>query len=220
MRCFEMFVLAPADGLCCVCFITFDYMALVGRAIDGLRAVGGISWQKRRREIQCAPANHLSSWRLRKRCSVPPDWLNGCATWERKMDQLCTQNLLHVILCVLNPYITVTHIPLCGMSLQQDWCTGYSITYLSACFHADLLMLGLLPFSFVSWNWYSRLWRIQNRRVSSSGIWRHVVCWVATDVSEEHIASIFRVEGVISARTSKQACYLLLFVIHRQLQDI
>jgi hypothetical protein len=36
-------------------------------------------------------------------------------------------------------------------------------------------------------------------RVSSSGIWRRVVCWVATDVSEEHIASIFRVE----------ACHLL-----------
>jgi hypothetical protein len=41
-------------------------------------------------------------------------------------------------------------------------------------------------------------------RVSSSVIWRRVVCWVATDVSEEHIASIFRVEEIISARTSKQ----------------
>jgi hypothetical protein len=30
--------------------------------------------------------------------------------------------------------------------------------------------------------------------VSSSGIWRRVVCCVATDVSEEHSASIFRVE--------------------------
>jgi hypothetical protein len=28
---------------------------------------------------------------------------------------------------------------------------------------------------------------------------RRVVCWVATDVSEEHIASIFRVEEIISA---------------------
>jgi hypothetical protein len=32
-----------------------------------------------------------------------------------------------------------------------------------------------------------------------------VVCSVATEVSEEHIASIFRVEEIISARTSKQA---------------
>jgi hypothetical protein len=31
-------------------------------------------------------------------------------------------------------------------------------------------------------------------RVSSSGIWRRVVRWVSTDVSEELIASIFRVE--------------------------
>jgi hypothetical protein len=30
-------------------------------------------------------------------------------------------------------------------------------------------------------------------RVSSSGIWRRVVRWVSTDVSEEHNASIFRV---------------------------
>jgi hypothetical protein len=37
------------------------------------------------------------------------------------------------------------------------------------------------------------------RRVSSSGIWRRVVSWVATDVSEEHIASILRVEEIISA---------------------
>jgi hypothetical protein len=40
-------------------------------------------------------------------------------------------------------------------------------------------------------------------RVSSSGMWPRVVCWVATDVSEEHIASIFRVEEIILARTSK-----------------
>jgi hypothetical protein len=39
-------------------------------------------------------------------------------------------------------------------------------------------------------------------RVSSSGIWCRVVCWVATDVSEEHNASIFRVEKIISARMS------------------
>jgi hypothetical protein len=43
-------------------------------------------------------------------------------------------------------------------------------------------------------------------RVSSSGIWRHVVCWVATDVSGEHIASIFRItlkmEAISSSETS------------------
>jgi hypothetical protein len=33
-----------------------------------------------------------------------------------------------------------------------------------------------------------------NWRVSSSGMWRRVVFWDATDVSEEHIASIFRAE--------------------------
>jgi hypothetical protein len=47
-----------------------------------------------------------------------------------------------------------------------------------------------------------------NDRVSiSSGIWRRVVCWVSTDVSEEHVASIFRVEEISSAKTSKQAEY-------------
>jgi hypothetical protein len=52
-----------------------------------------------------------------------------------------------------------------------------------------------------------RLWerstelRNQNKnwRASSSGIWRRVVHWVSTDVSEEHIASIFRVEEIGSA---------------------
>jgi hypothetical protein len=33
-------------------------------------------------------------------------------------------------------------------------------------------------------------------RVSSSGIWRRVVRWVLSDVSEEHIASTFRVEEI------------------------
>jgi hypothetical protein len=47
----------------------------------------------------------------------------------------------------------------------------------------------------------SRLWR-----VSSCGIWRRVVRWVSTDVSEEHIAYIFRVEEISSAKkNSKQA---------------
>jgi hypothetical protein len=36
-------------------------------------------------------------------------------------------------------------------------------------------------------------------RVSSFGIWRRVVRWVSTDVSEELIASIFRVEEIGSA---------------------
>jgi hypothetical protein len=40
--------------------------------------------------------------------------------------------------------------------------------------------------------------------VSYSGIWRHVVRWVSTEVSEEHIASIFRVE-VISSTRNQQA---------------
>jgi hypothetical protein len=44
-----------------------------------------------------------------------------------------------------------------------------------------------------------------HRRVSSYGIWCRVVRWVSTDVSEEHIASIFRVEEISSAKTSKQA---------------
>jgi hypothetical protein len=41
-------------------------------------------------------------------------------------------------------------------------------------------------------------------RVSSSGIWRRVVRWVAPDVSEERIASIFRVEELVQ-QTSEQA---------------
>jgi hypothetical protein len=41
-------------------------------------------------------------------------------------------------------------------------------------------------------------------RVSSSGIWRRLVRWVAPDVSEERIASIFRVEEVVQ-QTSEQA---------------
>jgi hypothetical protein len=40
---------------------------------------------------------------------------------------------------------------------------------------------------------------ISHWRVSFSGMWRRVVRWVSTDVSEEHIASIFRVEEIISA---------------------
>jgi hypothetical protein len=36
-------------------------------------------------------------------------------------------------------------------------------------------------------------------KVSSSGTWRRVIRWVSTDVSEEHIASIFRVEEIGSA---------------------
>jgi hypothetical protein len=45
---------------------------------------------------------------------------------------------------------------------------------------------------------------------------RRVFCSVTNDVSQEHIASIFRVEEIISAKTSKQAggkqqaCWFLL----------
>jgi hypothetical protein len=42
-------------------------------------------------------------------------------------------------------------------------------------------------------------------RVPSSGIWRHIVCWAATDVSEEHIASIFRVEGIIQQEPARHS---------------
>jgi hypothetical protein len=41
--------------------------------------------------------------------------------------------------------------------------------------------------------------------IPSSGIWRRVLCWVATNVSEEHISSIFRVEEIIQQEpASKQ----------------
>jgi hypothetical protein len=37
------------------------------------------------------------------------------------------------------------------------------------------------------------------------GIWRRAVCWVSTDVSEEHIASIFRVEKISWARNQHES---------------
>jgi hypothetical protein len=40
--------------------------------------------------------------------------------------------------------------------------------------------------------------------VSSSGIWRRVVHWVWTDVSEVHIASIFRVEKIGSTKPASK----------------
>jgi hypothetical protein len=43
-------------------------------------------------------------------------------------------------------------------------------------------------------------------RVSSSAIWRRVVCCVATDVSGEHIAAIFRGQEIIQ---QEPACHLL-----------
>jgi hypothetical protein len=45
-------------------------------------------------------------------------------------------------------------------------------------------------------------------RVLSCGIWRRVVCWVSTDVSEKHIAYIFRVEEIGSAnqRATRWQC--------------
>jgi hypothetical protein len=38
------------------------------------------------------------------------------------------------------------------------------------------------------------LFRKPNKRILSSGIWCCVVCWKSTEISEEHFASIFRVE--------------------------
>jgi hypothetical protein len=38
------------------------------------------------------------------------------------------------------------------------------------------------------------MWQLWLWRFLSYGIQRHVVCWKSTDVSEEHVASIFRVE--------------------------
>jgi hypothetical protein len=38
-----------------------------------------------------------------------------------------------------------------------------------------------------------------------SGLWRRVVRWVSTDVSEEHIASIFKVEGPVSSTLKIEA---------------
>jgi hypothetical protein len=51
---------------------------------------------------------------------------------------------------------------------------------------------------------------VRRCRVSSSGIWCRVVRWVLTDVSEEHIASIFRVEEISSAKTSHLVASWLL----------
>jgi hypothetical protein len=48
----------------------------------------------------------------------------------------------------------------------------------------------------ISFNWLLRCLVV---RVSCSGIWPRVVGWVAPDVSEELIASIFRVEEIGSA---------------------
>jgi hypothetical protein len=71
------------------------------------------------------------------------------------------------------------------LDLQVPKC--YSVTYVLAI----LIWFHLIYLDTQScWYW----------RASSSGIWRHVVCWVSTDVSEEHIASIFRVEEIILAR--------------------
>jgi hypothetical protein len=54
-------------------------------------------------------------------------------------------------------------------------------------------------------------------RVSSSGIWRRVVRWVEPDVSEEHIASVFRVEEEFSKPASclATACSLVCWTILR-----
>jgi hypothetical protein len=56
-----------------------------------------------------------------------------------------------------------------------------------------------------------RLPNYRDRRISSSGMWCRVVRWVSTDVSEEHIASIFRVEEISSTKktASKQVATCL-----------
>jgi hypothetical protein len=43
------------------------------------------------------------------------------------------------------------------------------------------------------------------RRVLSSGTQHHVVSLKSTDVSEEHVASIFKVEEIIQARKQSEA---------------
>jgi hypothetical protein len=54
--------------------------------------------------------------------------------------------------------------------------------------------------------------------VSFFGMWRRVVCWVATDLSEEHIASIFRVEKTIQQEPASKhvarlpACWFLWII--------
>jgi hypothetical protein len=44
-------------------------------------------------------------------------------------------------------------------------------------------------------------YKVQVKR--SSGIQRSAVRWMSTDVSEEHIASIFRIEKISSARNQR-----------------
>jgi hypothetical protein len=50
-------------------------------------------------------------------------------------------------------------------------------------------------------------------RFLSSVIYRHVVCWKATDVSEEHIASNFSVERITQARNQPEAGRLWLLTV-------
>jgi hypothetical protein len=56
--------------------------------------------------------------------------------------------------------------------------------------------------------------KIVSTRVLSSGIWRRVICWKSTDVSEEYVASVFNVEEAKQEAGMKQAfaCYLLQVV--------
>jgi hypothetical protein len=46
---------------------------------------------------------------------------------------------------------------------------------------------------------------LQKARAPSTGIWRRVVRWVSTDVSEEHIASICRVEKISWERNERKS---------------
>jgi hypothetical protein len=54
---------------------------------------------------------------------------------------------------------------------------------------------------------------------STSGIWRRIVRWKSADVSEEHIASIFRVEEQaeqeISVKTGGKLCWFIARLIIR-----
>jgi hypothetical protein len=82
------------------------------------------------------------------------------------------------------------------------WLTPWSRVFLGNLIVAQLVKkLYDLRFS-QRWLW----------RVSSSGMWLHVVCWDATDVSEEHIASIFRDEENFSLPPAYLLVLLKLFL--------
>jgi hypothetical protein len=102
-----------------------------------------------------------------------------------------------------------------AMFLQNtDFCPNYMVLLLSLNYMVLLLSLNcmvlLLALNYMvlqpKWPYSAHLFPCRQTlqrthttwRVSYSGMWRRVVCWDATDVSEEHIASIFRVEETFS----------------------